>query len=530
MKYTTQKRYRNRVTFKKVAMFIIAILFHLINANSSIANPQPKDEIKGDIKDAMVKIYTVSSEPNYFSPWKMDDPVNATGSGCIIADNRIITNAHVVSNQKFIQVQLYGQSERHNAHILHISHEADLAILTVEDKTFFENIAPLEFGILPNTLEEVLVYGFPSGGDSLSITKGILSRVEYQEYTHSNYYLLAGQIDAAINPGNSGGPVIVDDKIIGIAMQKIRSDEIDNIGYLIPTVIVKHFLEDIEDGHYDGFPETGFIVQNMENPSMKAKFGMTKEQTGVLVNHVHWNSTAEGKIKKDDVILSIDGHEIADNGTIAFRPKERILYAYYSDMHQVGDTLNLTVLRNGKIKNITYPLNLTGADIRLVTSKQYDVKPRYFIFAGIVFSPLSQNLFCAWEECDAPDELQVLKNKFTTKNRKEVVLALQVLPDDINKGYHDTQAMIIKEVNGKEFKDFNDFYRLVIASNDPFVEFKSDTEKRIIVDRQEAEETHERILETYNIKDDSSPDMKSLYAELHLISSKNTIRLNFQQD
>ena len=118
-----------------------------------------------DVRKAIVQIHTVSSEPSYYSPWKLGDPENSTGSGCVIRGERILTNAHVVSNQKFIQVQQYGDSKRYNARVLYVSHEADLALLTVADKSFFYQIDPLDLGTLPETLQEVMVYGFPIGGD-----------------------------------------------------------------------------------------------------------------------------------------------------------------------------------------------------------------------------------------------------------------------------------------------------------------------------------------------------------------------------
>src|SRR5437667_209861 len=97
--------------------------------------------------------------------------------------------------------------------------------------------------------EAVMVYGYPKGGSSLSITKGIVSRIEFAEYN----FPVAGlriQIDAAINPGNSGGPAVVGDKMIGLAFSHLSDSK--NIGYIIPSEEIDLFLQDIADGHYDG--------------------------------------------------------------------------------------------------------------------------------------------------------------------------------------------------------------------------------------------------------------------------------------
>src|SRR4029077_15049312 len=115
----------------------------------------------------------------------------------------------------------------------------------------FEGTTPLEIGELPNLQDVVVALGYPTGGDKLSITEGVVSRVEIIPYTQSARKLLAVQIDAAINPGNSGGPILKNGKLVGIAMQVMTNSQ--NIGYMIPTPVINHFLDDFADNKYDGF-------------------------------------------------------------------------------------------------------------------------------------------------------------------------------------------------------------------------------------------------------------------------------------
>jgi len=233
--------------------------------------------LASDISDAIVKVYAVSDPPDYLNPWNMMGPSSVTGSGAIIEGNRILTNAHVVSDLTFLQVRRYGDTQRYPARLLAISHQCDLALITVDDPHFFQGIDPLIIGDLPATNQEVLVYGFPMGGDTLSITKGVVSRIEHQPYVHSSIALLAGQIDAAINPGNSGGPVIVNGKIVGVVMQGIPSSQ--NIGYMVPAPIIKHFFEDLSDRQLDGFPNLGVCMQYMESPDLREKYAMPENTT-----------------------------------------------------------------------------------------------------------------------------------------------------------------------------------------------------------------------------------------------------------
>lgn len=456
------------------------------------------------VRNAVVKIHTVSSDPDYFSPWKQSDPAGFSGSGAIIKGERILTNAHVVSNQKYIQVQPYGSPQRYNAEVQYVSHESDLAILTVDDKDFFTDRAPLKIGGLPETLQEVLVYGYPTGGDSLSITKGILSRIVYDMYVHSDHYFISGQIDAAINPGNSGGPVIVDGKIVGVVMQGLNGSDIENIGYTIPSPVINHFLTDIEDGVYNGFPEPGFISQSMDNSGMRRQHMMGDDDTGVLITHVFWNSKAKDVLQKGDVVLEIDGHDVANDQTIELRDNERIFYMHYSDMHQLGEEIKFKILRDGVVKDVKYELHQTSNDLSLVPGMLYDESPKYFIFGGVVFSTLTENLICEWSNCNGPAYLLSQRAKYHTEERQEVIVVLQVLPSEVNRGYHNTMVWVIDKVNGEKFKDFEEFYSLVANSVEPFVVFEDDTGGQMVIDREMAEQNHAEILETYNVKTDRS--------------------------
>ena len=407
--------------------------------------------IASDISDAIVKVYAVSDPPDYLNPWNMMGPSSVTGSGAVIEGNRILTNAHVVSDLTFIQVRRYGDTQRYPARLLAISHQCDLALITVDDPSFFQGIDPLPTGDLPATNQEVLVYGFPMGGDTLSITKGVVSRIEHQPYVHSSITLLAGQIDAAINPGNSGGPVIVDGKIVGVVMQGIPSSQ--NIGYMVPAPIIKHFFEDLSDEQLDGFPNLGVYMQYMENPDIREKYTMPVNITGVLVNQVIPGSSADGIIQPGDVILSIDDSPIANDGTVEFRAKERTNLAYIVQKHQIGDDLNLKILRNGKVQNLSVNLSSSYEKNWLIPYEQYETLPTYYIYGGLVFSPLSIDLFNIWGSSwfnNAPKELvALLANNIPTVEGEQVIILLRVLPASVNDGYQNYAPWIVKKVNGK---------------------------------------------------------------------------------
>jgi S1-C subfamily serine protease len=439
----------------------------------------------------------------------LHDPAQQIGSGCVIEGKRILTNAHLVANANYIQFKFNKDPKKYDAKVIYVSHEVDLAILAPTDSSILDDIPALDVGKLPNMLDEVLVYGYPVGGDVLSITKGVLSRVEYQTYTHSLSSFLAGQIDAAINPGNSGGPVIVGGEVVGIVMQKSSSARIENIGYMIPAPVVTHFLTDIKDGEVDGVPAIGYAYQDMESPSLRGMYKMKPEHTGVLVKSINWDSPAAGFLEVGDVMLELNGYNVADDGTIEFRQDERIAYTYSYQKHQIGDTVKVKVLRNGSEKDIDIRLDKYSKDYGLVARIEFDREPTFFIYGGMVFLQVNYNYFCTWKNCNAPARFSILTRRSPLKEKRKYASMLRVLPGSVNKGYHGLYSVIIEKVNGKEYVDFTDFYNKVVNSDNKYIVLSDDMNYQIVIDRKMADESHDDILKQYHIDKDKSENLKT---------------------
>ena len=446
------------------------------------------------IKESIVKIYTVSKIPNYNTPWNSSIK-RSNGSGSIIKGNRILTNAHVVANQTFIEVKRHGDTKRYVAYVEFISHQADLALLTLKEQTFFEDTKSLEFGGLPDIQQEVTVYGFPIGGQSLSVSTGIVSRIEHSRYVHSRERFLSIQIDAAVNPGSSGGPAISDDKIVGVVMQQMPSSQ--NIGYLVPVEIIKHFLNDIEDGIYDGFPYLGIGTAKMENKTLRSVYKMGKDNSGLLIYDISEKSSAFKKLKPEDVILTIDGHRIENDGSVEFRHHQSTSYKYYIDKKQLGDTIKMEIFRDGKIVPIEMLLGNVADDDLLVNTVEYDVMPKYFIYGGYVFTPLSRNLLMGKKSTLL--QLREAAGEWTKNEKEEVVVLLKVLASKTNRGNHNFSLWVIDKVNSKPFKNFKEFTKILKSFSGQHLLLENKSGLKIAIDQKEAIKTQKCILERYSI-------------------------------
>ena len=204
---------------------------------------------ESEIQDSVVKIVNQYNKFNWYTPWASGSTGKGTGSGFVISNNRILTNAHVVSDAALLLVYFHNDPTPYPARVVTISHESDLAVLALDDGSRIAEVTPLPFGELPELRSRVITYGYPAGGQLISSTVGVVSRIEPQTYVHSGTsQFLTGQTDAAINPGNSGGPVIQDGKVVGVAFQ--GNQGLENMGFFIPPPIIHHFLSDLEDGEH----------------------------------------------------------------------------------------------------------------------------------------------------------------------------------------------------------------------------------------------------------------------------------------
>lgn len=454
--------------------------------------------------DSILKIHCTHSDPDYLMPWQKSAQSTSTSSGFVVEYKDtvyILTNAHSVEYNSIVQIQRRGDSEKYQATLEIFANECDLAILNVTDKRFWKGLRPLSFGSLPALQDEVQVLGYPTGGDSLSITQGVVSRIEMQEYSQSSYHLLSIQIDAAINAGNSGGPVVSDDwDVIGVAFQGLNDAE--NIGYVIPVTVVQHVLEDIRRNRvYTGFCSLGISYGLLENSALRNYLGI-KERTGIVVRSIAPQSLAKGILKPNDVLLSIDTISIGIDGKVPFRRGERVDVACYVQTKIFGDTVSLEILRQGQVLVLDVPVSIPK---RFVPSHWSNQPPPYLIVSGLVFTVLSRPYL---EACDAWDNfvsnnvsyLLCLADKAMEQEGDQVVVLVQVLAHRQNLGYDRLTDLHLEKVNGERVRSLRHLNALIQESSDEFLRFEFAGNRIIVLERSHVESSTKEVCEEHSIR------------------------------
>jgi S1-C subfamily serine protease len=453
------------------------------------------------VRKSLVRITVTTQDANYKVPWVPGNIGGGVGAGFVIDGKRIMTNAHVVSNARFLIVEKDNDPKKYIAHVQFVGHDCDLAVLKIEDEeNFFKGTIPLQFGGLPEIESTVTVYGYPIGGERMSVTNGLVSRIDFQLYTHSGIDShLTIQTSAPINPGNSGGPVMQDGKVVGVAFQGYSGDVAQNTGYMIPTPVTKRFLKDIEDGHYKKYMDLSVTTFNLQNQAMRRALGLQDDDKGVMVSSVASAGCSAGVLQTGDVLLAIDGHSIASDAFVDL-DSERVQMAEIVERKFKGDEVKLHILRDKKEMDVTVHLN--AAWPFNMQANSYDHLPRYVLFGGLLFQPLSRDFI----EANGIDDLRVrfMYDYFITNEiylqHPEIIVLCGILPDPINTYLGKFRNSIVDEVNGVKISTLKDLAAAFAKPADQYVIKVLGTGLPIVLERKAVESARERIAAKYSVE------------------------------
>lgn len=332
-----------------------------------------------------------------------------------------------------------------------VGYDCDLAILDVKDDQFWRGIPelPLPYA-LPPTMSEVLAAGFPAGGQDLSMTRAVVNRILVGGPTRE----LCVQIEPALTSGQL--VLSASGQLVGMACAG-REQGAQHPGYIIPMPVIHTFLQnaqiatsDSRHRRYLGKSVDCYRVQSLENPELRVQLGLPArpgegEDGGVLVTRVPLDAASAGKLEENDVLLAIDDHPIATDGTVLLPDTAeplRVNVRYMVQRAVLGSTLRYTVLRKGSL--VTVPVNTAPRRQRLLPPRQPVPTPQWLVLGGLVFVPLLPEY-----EAIVPKSKLAAIHEPPSEEGEQVVLLLRVLQAEINIGYEDICGML-DSFNGHE--------------------------------------------------------------------------------
>jgi S1-C subfamily serine protease len=508
------------IKFRYAAALLLAtasLLAHAQAPTGGAASPVAgAPAIAPNIENAVVKVFSTLRGPDPFKPWGKAAPQDVTGSGVVIEGKRILTNAHVVGYASQVQVQANQAGDKVAATVVAVGRGIDLAILKLDDESFFDSHPPVaRASLLPEVRDAVFAYGYPTGGNSLSITKGIVSRIEFVPFSFGSSGLRI-QIDAAINPGNSGGPVIAGDKMVGLAFAGAANAQ--NIGYIIPNEEVELFLRDVADGSYDGKPAILDDVQTLENPALRKYLNLDKSVEGAVVQHPY-QSDAAYPLKEWDVITRIGDYPIDNQAMVKLGANLRVRFQYRAQQLARDGKVPLTIIRGGKQMTIQLPV---GRAQKLLISDLDGGYPSYFIYGPIVFSRASPEFMSAiTSNANLMNALAFNASPLLTKRgerpdaaREElVVVSSPFFPHKLVAGYSNRFGSVIYSVNKVPVRSLRHLVTLLRDLKDELVviHFDQRAGETMVLPRQGMLDATESILTDNGIRQQGSADLMQVW-------------------
>ena len=415
--------------------------------------PGPTDQTLAQMGRHMLRVNCTRQAFYPRRPWQPGPTQNVSAVGVVLAGGRVLVSAGVVADHRHIEVEKIDTGAKCTAAVVAVDYEADLALLTGDDPGFMADMQPMALttAALPGDRLDVLQVQ-PSG--RIIASPASVETVELAPYPYGNQFLvyrLSGSLQN--RHGNLTLPVIQEGRLAGMLK---RDDSPGQTLDVIPAPLIAHFLADIQDGGYDGFPLSGIRFVSTEDPQLRRWAGLADDGSGVLVENVYPGSAAEqAGFRVGDVLTAIDDHAVDSRGYYVHPRLGRIGIAHLIRCgYQVGERARVSLRRQGRKVEATLVLAHPAAETYLVPPYRHDRPPRYYVLGGLVLQELSAAYLMDFGKnwaVEAPIHLLYsYRHQFDVKRPAgdKIVVLNAVLPTSATIGYEQINNAVVTRING----------------------------------------------------------------------------------
>ena len=414
-----------------------------------------------DLLDSVVRISTTQQAWNQGEPWQKSSPASRRSLGAIVGDQLVLTTSEMAADATYIEFESSDGKRTAPAKVVAVDYEANLALLgpgSEDDAKFFEGTEPLEIAEPPKPGDILEILQLETNGTPL-VTAGNVQSIDVVSNFLPGQFFLTYEVKASMqSAANSFSlPVLRDNKLAGILTNYNSKDQISDV---TATDIIARFVQEAKDGEYAGFPSLGIATARTDDRNFRQWLKLPEDDGGLYVSSVRVGSAAEkAGLKKGDVIVAVDGHEIDRLGYFDDDHYGRLYWSHLvRGAKASGDQVALKILRDGEGLEVEAVLDRRDADDQLVPDYVFGKAPSYLVKGGLIFQELTRPLLEAygkeWQSRAPLNLLDVYENpeKYESKFRRVVFLS-NVIPTPATVGYEPLRNLIVSQVNGQEIKD-----------------------------------------------------------------------------
>jgi len=458
------------------------------------------------------KIVALRATRQFFDedrPWAKKNPAVRDGTAVVISKGLLLTAASMIQNATFIQVEKHGRADWIPARLVHQDSAINLALLTVDEPAFFDDLTPAE--IAPSTATDGVVRSVRWKGRQFEVSNSRPGRIEVVESPFGSVYHAILRVSTDFPDGGWAEPVFADGKLIGITVAQDGQT-----ATVVPAGILKAYVEsaarDGEGSGYRGFASIGDLRwQTNRDRTLAAYLGLEGEPRGAFIREVPWGSTGCSSLQPRDILLELDGHEIDASGNYNHPRYGQLRFDHIIvEGHAPGDVVPARVFRDRQFIEIEIELRSYPSSARLIPWRRSDSAPPYLVAGGLVFRELNGRYLNTWGadwRTKAPNQLRYfydLLGSAQSPERRRIIIVSQVLPAAYNIGYHGVADLPVKTINGFEIDSIADAEQAFKQPRDDLhrvVFYPNSTIREVILDRATFEEANQVILGAYDIPD-----------------------------
>jgi S1-C subfamily serine protease len=462
--------------------------------NQPAAEPAPTPEVvvleakvpPADIKSSVVRINSTQQSWNPGQPWEKNPPSQRRALAAIVGPQRVLTTSELVADANYLEFESPDGTHFAQAKILAVDYEANLALLgpasEKEGDAMFEKTVPLELTSPPKIGETLDILQIEDNGQSL-LTPGMLQSIDVTTNFLPGHGFLTYLVKASMQSAASSYslPVLREGKLAGVLISYNSKDQICDVA---STDIVSRVLKESSNGDYRGFPSLGISIARTEDASFRQWLKLTDDQGGLYVRSVRKGGAAEAAgVKKGDVLLSINGQAIDRRGYYQHPNYGSLFWGHLiRGERATGETITLSLLREGQPLEIKATLTREEESSRLVPAYNFGKAPNFMIKGGLVFQELSRPLLEAfgenWQSRAPLNFLDALENPEKYEDKVDRVIFLSgSIPTPATVGYESLRNLIVRKVNGKEIKNMKSLIEAFQGNPDDLHSIEFDEEK-----------------------------------------------------
>ena len=489
---------------KKILLLCLLTLSCSLTASqASAAKPPAPTENQASAK-GVVRVNSTNQSYDYARPWDKKNPFPRRGAGAILENGLVLVTAELVANHNHLEIEKPLTADKSTAEVVAVDYDANLALVKPVKADFLKGLGSFQLAEGARVGDSAEILQIENNGE-IARTLATLTTIAVAPYPLDSLSLLVFKLSSPLQSRDSSFvlPAIREGKLLGLLM---RYDARTQTADLVPSPVIRRFLERAEKTPYIGFSRLGLSFSSTRDSQLRSYLGLAQPGGIYLTEVIPESPAGLADLRRGDIILEVDGQAVDQDGLYEDPDFGKILFTHLLTSREPdAGPLSIKYLRDGKTQDVEVTPKPIDPTKSVSESHTFDKPPRYFILGGLIFQELSRTFLREWGANwtkTAPQRLVYLDafQSELPKDRGKIVFLSGTLPSPDTIGYEGLNNLVITRVNGIEIKSLDDVAKAAQSPENGFhkIEFEEDP-KLLFLDANQIEANKENLARDYGI-------------------------------